>query len=267
MTDPAAVRAAMAAAAPDAVVHLAAQASVAASQADPLGTYRVNYGGTLAVLEAAALVAPRARVLFVSSGQVYGPAAPGAPPFDESSPLRPGSPYDRTKAAGDLLAAHYAAARELDVVRARPFNHTGPGQADAFVASSFARQIAEIEAGVREPRLLVGNLEGARDFLDVGDVVDAYARLLERDVPAGAYNVASGRGVSARDVLETLLDRSSARSRIRVEVDPARVRPATASVGDSSKLRAATGWAPRVPLADTLGRLLEDWRGRARAGA
>jgi GDP-4-dehydro-6-deoxy-D-mannose reductase len=247
---------------PDAIVHLAAISSVGASQRDAERTYRVNFLGARAVLEAVLRHAPRARVLLVGSGDAYGSTAPGAAPFVEEAPLRPRSPYARTKACADLLGAVYAG-RGVDVIRTRSFNHTGPGQSDDFAASSFARQIAEIACGRRAPRLRVGNLDSVRDFLDVGDVVEAYALLLDRSVPAGAYNVASGRGVRIGDLLAQLL--ACAEIEPHIEVDPERMRPTDCTVGDATRLRDATGWAPRVPLNATLARLLEDWRDRIRA--
>ncbi len=242
---------------PDAIVHLAAVSSVAASREDPALAFRVNFLGTHALLETVAQHAPRARVLLVGSGEAYGSAPPGAPPFSEASPLRPRSPYACTKAAADLLGMSYAE-RGFDVVRVRPFNHTGAGQSDAFVASSFARQLVEIERGLRPPVLAVGNLASVRDFLDVSDVVAAYASLCDPRVPASAYNVASGRGVSAGELLEQLC--ALAKVSPRIEVDPARLRPSDCSIGDASRLRAATGWAPRVAFAQTLGGLLAHWR-------
>jgi GDP-4-dehydro-6-deoxy-D-mannose reductase len=146
------------------------------------------------------------------------------------------------------------------VVRVRAFGHTGPGQSDTFVLSNFARQTAEIEAGRREAVLRVGNLASVRDFLDVDDVVEAYVRLLDPDVPADIYNVASGIGTPLRDLLDKLL--ALANQRPLIECDPERVRPADFLVGDASRLRAATGWAPTVPIERTLERLLDDWRGK-----
>ncbi|HEY8495112.1 MAG TPA: GDP-mannose 4,6-dehydratase [Myxococcota bacterium] len=262
--DPAAVAASIAAARPDALVHLAAQASVAASLEDPAETARVNALGALHVLRAVARHARAARVLLVSSGEIYGPAPRADVAFDESAPLAPATPYARAKAAADRLGAAFAA-RGLDVVRVRPFNHTGPGQRDAFVASGFARQLAEIEAGRRPPLLAVGNLAAVRDFLDVDDVVDAYLRLLAPAVPAGVYNVASGVGIPIGELLERLLAASTAKPEVRE--DPARWRPANVSVGDAGRLRRATGWAPRIPLDDTLARLLAYWRAQVRSAS
>lgn len=238
---------------PDAIVHLAGRSSVAASHADARGVFTVNYLGTRAVLAAAARHAPRTRILLAGTGQVYGSAPAGAPRFCEDAPLRPASPYAWSKAAADLLGAAYAA-RGLPVIRARAFNHVGPGQSAAFAAASFARQLAEIEAGRRAPLLRVGNLDSTRDFLDVDDVVDAYLCLLDPAVAPGCYNVASGRGRRLREVLDALLAR--ARVRPRIEIDPALVRPLEASVGDASRLTAATGWTPRRDLDDCLGRML-----------
>jgi len=171
--------------------------------------------------------------------------------------MRPQSPYARTKAAADLLARSYQE-RGLDVVRLRPFNHTGAGQSDVFVASSFARQLVEIERGARPDSMEVGNLDSVRDFLDVSDVVEAYALLCEPGAPAGAYNVASGRGVSAGALLECLSALAGLSPRITVAA--ARFRPTDQTVGDASRLRAATGWTPRVPIESTLERVLAHWR-------
>jgi GDP-4-dehydro-6-deoxy-D-mannose reductase len=263
--DPAEVAAAMARARPDAVAHLAARSSVAASAANARGVFEVNYLGTAALLAAAARCSPAPRVLLAGTGQVYGSAAPGAPPFAEDAPLRPASPYAWSKAAGDLLGADYAA-RGVPVVRARAFNHTGAGQSEVFAASSFARQLVEIELGQREPVLRVGNLDSVRDFLAVEDVVEAYARLLQPDVPAGVYNIASGRGRSLRQVLDLLLARVQVEP--RVEVDPARFRPVEVSVGDPTRLAETTGWEPRRSLEGCLEGVLASWRQRlARAGA
>lgn len=257
VADAPALRGAIADAQPDAIVHLAARASVADSLRAPLSHWRTNFLGAHALLEAVRAEAPRARVLLVGSSQAYGTAQEGETAFDESAPLRPRSPYDVTKACADLLGARFAA-DGLDIVRPRPFNHTGPGQSDAFVASSFARQIAEMEAGQRAPELRVGNLDSVRDFLHVEDVCDAYLALLDPAVPAAAYNIASGVGTTARRLLDVLLAASSVRP--KVGIDPERVRPTDVSVGDAARLRRATGWSPKRSLEDALLALLEEWR-------
>jgi GDP-4-dehydro-6-deoxy-D-mannose reductase len=253
ITDAPGVARSLASARADAIVHLAALSSAADSLREPTPAARVNYWGTRAVLEAARREAPRARVLLVTSGAVYGNRTAGSAPFRESDPLAPSNPYARSKACADLLGERYAE-RGLDVVRVRPFNHTGPGQTPDFVAPSFARQIAAIAAGRSAPRIAVGNLDSVRDFLDVDDVLDAYQRLLDPRVPAGVYNVASGVGRRIRDLLDALIELAG--TRCEIAVDPARVRPTDAAVGDASRLRAATGWEPRVPWTETLRGLL-----------
>lgn len=257
-----AVAAAVSADPPGALVHLAALAFVPDSLSAPEATFRVNFLGTLHVLEAVRAHAPDARVLVVSSGHVYGTSALDAPAFDEGADLRPESPYARTKAAADLLARGFAE-RGLDVVRARPFNHTGRGRPVQFVESSLAHQIARIERGLAPPRLAVGNLDAVRDFLDVEDVVDAYLRLLDPRVPPGAYNVASERARTVRELLEGLLALStlgSAPGAVEVVVEPERWRPTDRAVGNARRLRELTGWEPRVPFESTLRELLEGGR-------
>jgi len=262
VSDPAAVEARVREVEPDAIIHLAAVSSVATSWQQPELTYRVNYLGTRSVLEVAQRTVPAARVILVSTADLYGSTEPGAPPFDESSALQPRSPYSRCKAAADLLGGIYAE-RGLDVVRVRPFNHTGPGQTDAFVLPSFARQVASIEAGRSEPSMRVGNLDSVRDFLDIDDVTDAYIRLLDPKVASGIYNVASGSGVRVGDALHTLC--SLAGVEPRIEVASEFYRPTDHAVGDAERLRAATGWQPRIPFDRTLERLLDHWRERVTA--
>jgi GDP-4-dehydro-6-deoxy-D-mannose reductase len=261
--DAAAVRERVAALRPEAVVHLAAVSFVPEAERDPAVVWRVNFVGALHLLEGLRQEAPRARLLLVGTGQAYGGAPPGSRPFRETDPLRPDNAYTRTKAAADLLGASYAREHGLHVVRARPLNHTGPGRPDAFVESSLARQIAEMELGRREPVLHVGNLDAVRDFLDVEDVVDAYARLLASDVPPRAYNVASGAGLEIRALLDRLVSLSHVDPRI--EVDEARWRPADVSVCAPARLVETTGWHPARPLDRTLAALLDDWRARLRA--
>ncbi len=262
VSDPLRVAGAVAEHRPDAVVHLAALSSPAQSVRAPQATYRVNFVGSRAILAAVRERAPQARVLLVGSGDIYGTAQPGAPAFAEGDALRPRSPYARSKAAADQLGAFYAK-RGLDVIRIRAFNHTGPGQSDLVAASSFARQLAEIEYSRSAPVLRVGNLDAVRDFLDVDDVVEAYLRLLDPGVPAGAYNVASGRGVRIGDLLNELVGISSAEPTL--EVDPERFRPTDCCVGNAERLGAIAGWEPQIPLATTLERLLNDWRARLAA--
>jgi GDP-4-dehydro-6-deoxy-D-mannose reductase len=248
--------------APDAVLHLAALSAVAAAEADPPLAYRVNVEGTLTVLAAVRRHAPRARVLAVGSSDAYGAVAPGDLPVGEDVPFRPLTVYGASKAAADVAAGQWARAYGLDVVRARPFNHTGPGQEPTFVCSALARQVAAIEAGRQEPVLRVGNADPVRDFSDVRDVVAGYAALLERGKSGEAYNLCRGEGVSIAEVIAIL--RTHARIPMRVWSDPALRRPVDAPrvVGTHARATSDTGWTPRIPLDESLRILLDDWRTR-----
>lgn len=253
--DGAALRAAVSRLRPYAVAHLAALSFVPAAEADPAAAFRVNFLGVRAVLEALRCEAPAARALIVSSAAVYGSSMRRC---DESEPLRPEGAYARSKAAADLLAGRYAE-RGLNVVRARPFNHTGAGRPAHFVESSLARQLAAAErAAVDTPLLRIGNPDSVRDILHVEDVVEAYWRLLQPAAPPGVYNIASGRGVSIRELLELLIARTALRP--RMETERGRWRPADSLVGDARRLRDATGWRPQRSLQDALAELLDDWR-------
>jgi GDP-4-dehydro-6-deoxy-D-mannose reductase len=244
-------------AAPELVFHLAALASVGKSWDEPRRALVVNQEMTVNLLEAVRVSAPDAHVLLAGSGEVYG--APEELPVSEHASLRPQSPYAVAKAAADLLGALYADAWRLRVVRTRAFNHAGPGQSDDYVLGTITRQIAEAEAaGKRELVLLTGNPESGRDFTDVRDVVAAYAAAI--DAPPDAYNVASERAVTVRALVA--LARAQTEIEIRHEVDPARVRSHDVSEvrGSASKLRAATGWRPQIPLEKTVADALEHWR-------
>ena len=258
VTDAKAVHDAVEEASPRGIVHLAALSSVAASWDATGDVWRVNVLGTVNVLEAAAAAAPEARVLVVSTGEVYGRAA--TTPTPETEPVAPISPYAASKAAAEL-AAMQTAQKGVDVVIARAFNHEGPGRDERFAIGSWTAQIATLEeAG--GGTLLVGDLTAERDISDVRDTVRAYKLLLEPGVPAGTYNVSSGRAVSMQEVLDTLLD--LARVPVAVERDPARTRPADLPLlcGDFSKLSDATGWRPEIPLSQTLAETLDAARAR-----
>ena len=242
------------------VFHLAAVTFVPDSAHDPARTFEVNLLGTIHLTSAVRRHAPAARFVNVASSEVYG--HPQFLPMTEEHPLNPANPYAISKAAADLYCACLHHAGELDVIRLRPFNHSGPGQSDRFVLSSFARQIARIEAGRLEPVLRVGNLDAARDFLHVKDVVRAYELAASRGVSGEAYNICSGAAVSVREALDRLLLLSKAD--IRIETDPNRVRPVDVldSRGSHAKLTAQTGWQPQVPFDDLLTELLQYWRDR-----
>lgn len=256
------LRAAVEEARPEGVFHLAGQASVGDSFADPLGTWDVNATGTLRLARA---LEPGTRLLLVSSAEVYGPVPEAEQPICEDRPLRPASPYAASKAAAEMVALQASLSGRLRAVVARSFNHTGPGQDTRFAIPSFARQLAAMRAGRTEPVLRVGNLEARRDFLDVRDVVRAYRLLLEQGEPGWVYNVCSGEAVRLRGVVDELVALSGTCA--RVEVDPARVRPVDVPLlrGDASRLR-ALGWAPQIPLRRTLEDLLEAEVAAAREG-
>jgi GDP-4-dehydro-6-deoxy-D-mannose reductase len=259
VTDPAAVAASVRDARPEALIHLAALSSVAGSMRDPGLAERVNIEGARSVISALEQHAPGARLLLVGSGDVYALMQPGDSPRTESDPLAPRSPYAKSKAEAEVLG-NEAAARGLDVVRLRPFNHTGAGQTPQFVASDFAKQVTQIAAGRRAPEMRVGNLDSLRDFLHVDDVLDAYLGLLDRSTPADIYNVASGEGISIRDLLGMLCEIAGVAPEI--ETDPERFRPTDWAIGDASRLHAATGWKPTHALRDALVELVEYWRSR-----
>ena len=254
---------AIAAAPLDAIVHLAGQSSAAQSFKDPEGTFRANVNGTWSLLEAARAHAPGARVLVVSTSEVYGSIEPGTRAA-ETHAFVPVSPYALSKAAAEQLASAYAATHKLDVVRARPFGHTGPGQTPRFMVPAFAQQIAGIEAGGGEPVLRVGNLEVTRDLSDVRDIVEGYCALLERGRTGAVYNLCRGEGVRLTDVVGALAALS--RVKLAVEVDPARLRPADTPwlVGDPTLALEEVGWKVERPLEATLRDVLEEWRATAR---
>ena len=257
LRDRAAVTAAMADVHPDVVFHLAAFSSPRLSWEHPDSALLTNLELTLNVLEAVRASAPAAVLVLVGSGQVYG--APAEMPVTEDAPLHPGNPYAVSKASADLLGAQYADAHGLRVVRLRPFNHAGPGQSDEYVLSSLACQVAEAEAaGAAEVVLRTGDVSSARDFTDVRDIVEAY--IMAASVEPGAYNVCSGTCVSVADLIEALATESGLT--VRHEVDPERLRPNDAPEmrGSHDRFTAATGWEPRIPLADTVRDTLAWWR-------
>jgi GDP-4-dehydro-6-deoxy-D-mannose reductase len=246
---------------PTAVVHLAAQSSAGLSFERPVETFAVNVVGTVALLEAVRRNAPRARVLVVGTGEVYREHLAGTR-VAEDAPLRPVSPYGLSKAAADGIAESWGRLRQLDVVRTRSFGHVGPGQMEPFLLPSVARQIAEIEAGMREPTLQVGDLDIVRDLSDVRDVVEAYLALLERGQSGAVYNVCRGEGVRLDDIVGAMLAR--ARRPIRIERDAARIRPADVRylVGDPSAIHRDTGWRAEIGVDRTLEDILDEWRSR-----
>jgi GDP-4-dehydro-6-deoxy-D-mannose reductase len=206
------------------------------------------------------------RVLLVGSGQQYGNVPEKDQPIAENRPQRPLTPYAVSKSAQEILGLRFFLAEKLPVFLVRSFNHTGPGQEPSYVCSSFARQVAEIEAGRREPPIRVGNLEARRDFTDVRDIVRGYARILERGRPAEPYNLCRGEAFSIQEILDKLVDLAG--GHIPVEVDASRYHAADAPLvlGDNTKLRSELGWEPEIDLVETLGHLLDYWRHKVASG-
>jgi len=264
LRDPEGVRALVDEVQPDYIFHLAAQSFVPASFSDPWDTLENNIRAELNLLEAVRRSGRDVRVLVVGSNEEYGAPRPEELPQTEDSPLRPNNPYAVSKIAQDFLGFQYYLAYGVPVVRVRPFNHTGPGQAPRFVVPAFASQIARVEAGLQEPVMQVGNLDAARDFTDVRDIVRAYHLAVTQGESGEVYNLASGQAQSVRGLLETLL--SYSKTDIRVERDPARYRPVDVPVvyGSADKFRGRTGWVPQIPFEQTLRDTLEYWREHAR---
>ena len=258
------MRAAVRDAEPEAVYHLAARAHVGESWREPEAYLRDNLAMTLHLLQAVQAEAPDAAIVVVGSSELYGP--PAALPVDESAPLRPQNPYAVSKANADLLAGFFGDAHGLRIVRARAFNHAGPGQEPIYAIASFARQIAAgLEAGDDPIRVVTGNPDARRDYTDVRDVVRAYRELADRAEP-GIYNVCSGRPASAAELL-TALGRVTG-VEVDHQVDPKlrRAHEVMEVRGSYQRLHDATGWEPGISLEQTLGDTVEWWREEIRAG-
>ena len=257
--DQAAVRAALAMAAPAVVFHCAGAAHVGQSWSATVKTLQANVMGTHHLVEALRAAMPDTKLLITSSALVYGPSSEAV---DESHPLLPANPYGLSKLAQELVAVSTGGHEHSYV--ARPFNHVGPRQDPSFVSAAFAKQIAEIEAGLVPPEIHVGNLEARRDLTDVRDTVRAYRLIVERGTPHRPYNICTGRAIAVRDVLDALL--SHARVTVRVVHDPERYRPNDTPLvlGDPTRAAAELGWTPRIAFEQTAYDLLEHWRARVR---
>lgn len=264
ITDSAQVRAMLRMVQPDVIFHLAGLTNPGLEYGE---LHRINVLGTLCLLNAVHEASPRATVLITSSSAVYGRVQSDALPISEEQPFHPVSFYAVSKVAQEMVAYQQFAQRGLRVIRTRAFNLNGPGESAHFVTSAFARQIAEIELGLRAPTIEVGNLDTVRDFTDVRDAVRAYSLLVDRGKPGEVYNVCSGLGTSVRRLLDILLDLGHARG-ISIQVDPSRMQPADVpiQVGDPTRLRLTTGWTSSVPLHQTIGDVLSLWKQRIGEG-
>ena len=247
---------------PDAVIHLAGQPLEPVSWRDPAATFRLNVIGQINLFEAMLKTGTKPRTVVGGSALIYGLVKDEENPITEDQPPRPTSPYAVSKLAADYLGYQYWISRDLPVMRMRPFNQIGPRQSPEFAVAGFARQIAQIEAGLTEPVLRVGNLAAARDVTDVRDAAAAYRLALESGRGGEPYNIGSGQAHTMDALLQQLL--SLSRADIRVAQDPARLRPVDLPriVCDGSKLRRETGWQPAISIGVSLQDTLDYWRGR-----
>ncbi len=264
LQDASAVRHVMRSIQPDRVFHLAAQSFVPTSWTAPAATLHNNVIGQVNVFEAVREARLDPVIHVAGSSEEYGLVYPDEAPIKESNPLRPLSPYAVSKVTQEALAIQYFRSYGLKTIVTRGFNHTGPRRGQVFVTSSFAKQIAQIEAGLQEPVLYVGDLDSRRDWTDTRDTVRAYWLAAERGTPGEVYNVGRGTCIRVGEMLDILLSHSSAE--IRVEQDPARMRPSDVALlwANVDKFRAATDWEPTIPFQKTMEDLLEYWRERVR---
>lgn len=247
---------------PDHVYHLAAWAIVHQSFDRAWETLENNIRLQLNVIQACLTTGQRPRILAVTSGEVYGAGQPDEQPTAEDAPFRPSNPYAVSKVTQDMLALQYYLSHDLPIVRARPFNHLGPGQSTGFVAPDLASQIARIEAGLQEPVIRCGDLSAERDFTDVRDIVRAYRLLMEHGQPGEAYNVASGHTHTIHELLDLLIAGATVPIRIQSDPDFLRSGGVRKSWGDATRLHALTGWKPEYPFERTVHDVLEDCRQR-----
>jgi len=247
---------------PDIVFHLAAQSYVPLSWKAPWGTIETNVRGTNTFLEAIRNNELKTTLQIACSSEEYGMVHEDECPIKETNPLRPMSPYGVSKVACDMLGYQYHLSYGINVVVTRAFNHTGPRRGEVFATSTFAKQIAEIEKGQKDPIIDVGNLSARRDFTDVRDTVKGYWLAAKYCNPGESYNICSGHAVSIEWVLETLLSFSDIE--VAVRQDPERMRPSDVPLllGDCTKFKQASGWEPKHNLKQTLNDLLDYWRER-----
>lgn len=245
---------------PDYIFHLAAQSSVAVSWSNPQLTVDVNIKGTLNLLDILKEIEYKGRVLLIGSGEEYGRIHPDEVPITEDTVLRPGNIYAATKSCQNMIGGIYAKAYDLNLIMVRAFNHVGPKQAPQFVVADFCKQVVEVEKGLREPVIHVGNLKAERDFTDVRDVIAAYECLVRQGKSGETYNVGSGTAYSIQTILDKIIELSG--QEIRVEVEEARLRPIDVPliVADISKITAETDWKQKITLEQTLRDTLDYWR-------
>lgn len=246
---------------PDCIIHLAAQSSVALSWSNPGLTVDVNVKGSINILDSIRdIEGYNPRILLIGSGEEYGYIKPEETPINEENLPRPGNIYAATKACQNMIGSIYAKAYNMDIIMVRAFNHIGPNQSPIFVVSDFCKQVAEIEKGLREPIIKVGNLSAKRDFTDVRDVVRAYSMLIEKGQAGETYNVGSGKAISIEKLLIMILSLSNIN--INIEVDTNKLRPVDVPVIEANinKLQDCTGWYKNYTLETTIKDTLDYWR-------
>lgn len=245
---------------PDYIFHLAAQSSVGLAWKNPGLTIDVNIKGGVNVMDAIRELFYKPRVLLIGSGEEYGHIQPGETPICEENHLRPGNIYAATKVCQNMIGSIYSKAYDMELMMVRAFNHIGPGQAPMFVVSDFCKQVAEIEKGLREPVMRVGNLAAKRDFTDVRDVVKAYVLLVQAGKAGETYNVGSGNAQAIQEILDLIVSMSQVD--IQVEVDPNKLRPVDVPIieADITKINSLTGWKPEILLEQTIKETLNYWR-------
>jgi len=262
LRDPKAIDRALAGQSFDAVLHLAAQSSIAASLKDPWRTMETNFVGTLNLLVALTRNAFRGKFLFVSSGDVYGGVAPDALPIQDDSPLCPQNPYSLSKAAAEALCLRWSQRESFSVVVARPFNLLGPGQDDRFGIANFAKQVVLIKLGRQAPLIEVGDLDVTRDFIDVRDANRAYQALLDRGADGQSYNICSGRELRLRGLLERMLSLAAVSAKIQTAPDRVRAGEQRRMAGSAKKIFDLCQWRPQVDLDTSLQDVMADWERR-----
>lgn len=247
---------------PDMIFHLAAQSYVPMSWSCPSETIITNVVSQINILEAVRHLKIDPLIHIAGSSEEYGLVYQNEIPIKETNPLRPLSPYGVSKVAQDFLGYQYYKSYNLKIIRTRAFNHEGPRRGEVFVTSNFAKQIAEIEKGKREPIIYVGNLQAVRDFTDVRDVVRAYYLVLTKGKVGEVYNIASGKGYKIKDILDFYLRKSKVK--VEIKVDEKRLRPSDVEllIGDATKIKEECGWQPEIPIEKTLEDLLNYWRER-----
>lgn len=245
---------------PDYIFHLAAQSSVALSWKNPSLTIDVNIKGAVNLLDSVRELEYKPRVLLIGSGEEYGHVREEETPVREDNATRPGNVYAATKVAQNLIGKIYCDAYNMDIVMVRAFNHIGPNQASMFVVADFCKQVAEIEKGIKQPTIKVGNLAAKRDFTDVRDVVNAYSLLMQKGKTGETYNIGSGEAIAIEYILKLILSMSYAK--ISIEVDENKLRPIDVPIIEANiaKITDATGWHKKIKIEETIADTLNYWR-------